>query len=824
MLFEVTNFEVAEPRAVKILDALQLQRPRTRRLGIRSRLWLLVLALGLPFLAYLALNAAHESAIERERAGQQLRAAAQLTAARLDDHVSDVRQLLGTLSHVLSADAESTERNDAILRSIRPQLPKHINNVTVWTRAGENIGSLDPRMRAAPFNIADRAYFQAALQARDLVAEGPITSRSNGESIAVLAFPLFDHDQVAGVVAASTRLNQVQALLDPRGELPKDTVITVINSDGIILARSIDPARWIGKAVPVPGGFESRLQQGSGVAEITSIDRTDRIFGFAGTKALSWLVYVGMPTEAALAPLRARLVQGLSIGAALLLIGLGLAAWVAEQISRPLRRLGADAATLAAGDLTHRTRVRASGETGQLAATLNRMAEELEERTASLQRSEQRLRQVTDNLPLLISYLDPEQRFRFANQAYRDWLGVDPAALIGTSLRDLYGEEVYASGVREHVEAALRGTKVVYERTMPTLRGERYVQVTAVPQHDDDGAVQGLYVMIHDISERRDAELRQARSEERLSLALEGSGQALFDWDIRANRIYHSAQASVLRGGPAIETTCAPAELQAFVHPDDIETLLARLKDAVKGTTPLYHAEYRVRTASGGWFWLRSRGHVVERDARGRALRLAGTDADISQRKATEQRLRDLAELDSLTGLPNRGLFLDRLQQGLLRAARRGQPMALLFLDIDHFKRINDTLGHEAGDQLLKVFAQRLVAAVRKSDTVARLAGDEFTVILEELHDVADAQALADKLVAAVREPVVLAGRAVQVTTSIGVAMSHPEETDGAALLRRADSALYEAKRRGRDGWWRDQEEPARGVAANCGRPSQAIG
>jgi len=802
---------------VKSPDPVGVRLPRLWRLGIRSRLWLLVLVLSLPFLAYLALNAARESAVERERAGQQLRAAAQLTAARLDDHLGDLRQLLGTLSHVLSADAGSTERNDAILRSIKPQLPKHINNVTVWTRAGENIGSLSPGLRAAPFSISDRAYFQAALRARDLVAEGPITSRSNGESIAVLAFPLFDHDQVVGVVAASTRLNQVQALLDPRGELPKDTVITVINSDGIILARSIDSARWIGKSVPVPGGFENRRQEGSGVTEITSIDGKDRIFGFAGTKALSWLVYVGMPTQAALAPLRARLVQGLSIGAALLLIGLGLAAWVAEQISRPLRRLGADAAMLAAGDLTHRSRVKASGETGQLAATLNRMAEELEERTASLKRSEQRLRQVTDNLPLLISYLDPEQRFRFANQAYRDWLGVDPVALIGWSLRDLYGEEVYA-GVREHVEAALRGIKVVYERAMPTLKGERHVQVTIVPQHNDDGVVQGLYVMIHDISARRDAELRQARSEERLSLALEGSEQALFDWDIRANRIYYSAQASVFRGGPAVETTCAPAEMQVFVHPDDIETVLARLKDAVKGTTPLYHAEYRVRTASGGWVWLRSSGHVVERDADGRALRLAGTDADISQRKATEQRLRDLAELDSLTGLPNRGLFLDRLQQGLLRAARHGQPMALLFLDIDHFKRINDTLGHEAGDQLLRVFAQRLVTTVRKSDTVARLAGDEFTVILEELHDVADAQALADKLVAAVREPVVLAGRTVQVTTSIGVAMCHPEEADGAALLRRADAALYEAKRRGRDGWWQAREQPALAVVANSDR------
>jgi hypothetical protein len=119
---------------------------------------------------------------------------------------------------------------------------------------------------------------------------------------------------------------------------------------------------------------------------------------------------------------------------------------------------------------------------------------------------------------------------------------------------------------------------------MATRRGERYVQVTMVPQFDDDGAVQGLYVMVHDISERCEAELLQARSEERLSLALEGSGQSLFDWDIRANRIYCSAQASAFRGGPAVETTCDPAELRAYIHPDDIATVLARQNDALEGT------------------------------------------------------------------------------------------------------------------------------------------------------------------------------------------------------------------------------------------------
>jgi diguanylate cyclase (GGDEF)-like protein len=201
---------------------------------------------------------------------------------------------------------------------------------------------------------------------------------------------------------------------------------------------------------------------------------------------------------------------------------------------------------------------------------------------------------------------------------------------------------------------------------------------------------------------------------------------------------------------------------------------------------------------------VRARGRVVERNDEGRAVRLAGTYADINERKLSEQRLRHLAEFDTLTDLPNRAQFMERLQSSMHRATH-SSPMALLFLDIDHFKKINDTLGHEAGDQLLKVFAQRMQASVRQSDMVARLAGDEFTIVLEGLRDKTDARVLAGKLVETLREPIALAGKFFEVTASVGIAMCRPGETDDTALLRRADMALYEAKRRGRNGYFCDE-------------------
>lgn len=305
------------------------------QLGIRRRLLLLVVTLGLPFAVYLTLSAERQSVVEREGARQKMLAAAQLTAARLDDHVGNMEQLLATLSHVLGSSVEDTQRNDAVLRSLAPHLPAHVNNVTVWTRSGENIGAFDPQLRAKPISVADRKYFQAALHAHGLVVEAPVVSRANGEAIVVFAFPLLRDGDVIGVVAASTRIKPLQTLLDPKGSLPGGAVVTVVDSAGIVLTRSLDPAQWIGKRVPVSQDVITRnFSLGAGVSEASSLDGIHRIFGFSSTKAVPWLVYVGVPSDAALAPVRARLYENLALGGAML-----LAAWC-SQAGWPSRFLG----------------------------------------------------------------------------------------------------------------------------------------------------------------------------------------------------------------------------------------------------------------------------------------------------------------------------------------------------------------------------------------------------------------------------------------------------------------------------------------------------
>jgi diguanylate cyclase (GGDEF)-like protein/PAS domain S-box-containing protein len=295
---------------------------------------------------------------------------------------------------------------------------------------------------------------------------------------------------------------------------------------------------------------------------------------------------------------------------------------------------------------------------------------------------------------------------------------------------------------------------------------------------------------------------RIINSEERLKLALDASKLALWDWNLVNGQIYLSEQWRTILGGNTEPTLTTLPQLQQLVHPDDIPPLQNHLRETLKGNIQQYNFEHRVRTLSGEWKWIRSSGQVVERDRSGRALRLTGTNTDINMRKQAELQLTHQATHDQMTGLPNRELFYDRLMQAMTRSQRNKSLMAVLYLDIDKFKGINDSLGHAMGDALLKGFSRRLESCVRAIDTVARLGGDEFSVILGELSTRDDGLRIADKIVVTMRPEFELEYRTITTTTSVGIAFY-----DGAAgvnsdvLIKKADEALYEAKGAGRNNY-----------------------
>jgi diguanylate cyclase (GGDEF)-like protein/PAS domain S-box-containing protein len=291
-----------------------------------------------------------------------------------------------------------------------------------------------------------------------------------------------------------------------------------------------------------------------------------------------------------------------------------------------------------------------------------------------LQASEQLLRAVTDNLPVLIAYVDRDERLRFLNATFQDWLGIDPVQALGQPLREVIGPVLYEQR-REHLQRALGGERVQFDVESQVRGGQHCLQTVYIPDLQPDGQVAGIYAL-------------------------------------------------------ATEVTAL---------------------------------------------------------------------------KAVERQLSALARFDTLTGLANRYQFNEKLPEAIARTQRTGKAMALMFLDVDHFKAINDGHGHAVGDAVLKEVALRLQHSVRATDTVARLAGDEFVVILENLHGVRESQLVARKILAQINRPFVIEGQELAVTMSIGVACHRRGTVAADDLLDRADQALYAAKAAGRN---RFQMEP----------------
>ncbi|WP_085655970.1 EAL domain-containing protein [Pseudomonas sp. B11(2017)] len=266
---------------------------------------------------------------------------------------------------------------------------------------------------------------------------------------------------------------------------------------------------------------------------------------------------------------------------------------------------------------------------------------------------------------------------------------------------------------------------------------------------------------------------------------------------------YGHAAADLVEGGEWIEK---------LIHPDDrakVDAAMARVLDRDASGASI---EFRLRTGQGDWRWVENR-YIPVRDAAGRLLEVEGIILDITERRQAEEKMALLARTDGLTGLANRATLIERLHQAFAAARRGAMPFAVFYLDLDHFKRINDTLGHPVGDLLLQEVAQRIKASVRENDVIARLGGDEFAILQLEVSDPTQAAALAAKIRDVLLLPYDLAGNVLRISVSIGVCLYSAASTHADNLLGQADMALYRAKETGRNQFHFHSEEINQEVA-----------
>lgn len=322
--------------------------------------------------------------------------------------------------------------------------------------------------------------------------------------------------------------------------------------------------------------------------------------------------------------------------------------------------------------------------------------------------------------------------------------------------------------------------------------------------------VSGFNRLLVELDQRQQALME---SEERWKFALEGSGDGVWDWNIQTGEAHYSKRWKEMLGFAENEVQNKASEWSDRVHPEDISKVMAAIQAHIDAKTPSAEMEFRMLCKDGRWTWILGRGIVASRTCDGRPLRLVGTNTDITARRQLEEQIRQQALLDALTGLPNRRMLSDRLAQAMASSTRTGHYGALMVIDLDNFKALNDAHGHAAGDLLLVEVGRRLRSCAREMDTVARTGGDEFVVVIGDLGNtrgdaVLQAEFVAEKLRASLSAPYLLTsgndGRAEpriehRCTASIGVALFVDHETTPDDVLKSADSAMYQAKGAGRN-------------------------
>lgn len=396
--------------------------------------------------------------------------------------------------------------------------------------------------------------------------------------------------------------------------------------------------------------------------------------------------------------------------------------------------------------------------------------------------------------------LDARWRMIFVSQGCLALTGYSPAELVqdaAISWEDITQSQDRAR-VRAHIEAAVRsGQRFAVEYRITTKSGQtQWVLERGVAVADERGetVIEGF---MSDVSSQRETLEALRQAELRYRSIFEHASEGIFQT---------TPDGSYLAANPAL------ARIYGYASP---ETLIAGLDDigrrlyvksgqrerfrqlmALHGEVLNFESE--IYRADGSRIWISENAHAV-RDAYGQLLYYEGTVQDISERKSYQEQLERQANHDMLTGLPNRILLADRIGQGIARAARLGYFLAVVFIDLDNFKFINDSLGHGAGDELLKEVASRLRQCVRHSDTVARLGGDEFVLLLNDHYRVQSIIQQLRRVLAEIARPLKLAGREFQIGASLGVALCPQDGADAATLLRHADIAMYAAKSRGRN-------------------------
>jgi diguanylate cyclase (GGDEF)-like protein/PAS domain S-box-containing protein len=770
--------------------------PRSLKARMTSVVVLLVLGAA-AVVTTIALLAAERDM--KEVIGRQQYALLTGAAAYLDEQLQAKSTFLAAVAETLPLASLTPEGLRAALVR-HPTVGAEFSNIVAFDVKAGLVANLRESGLSRSVNAAARPYFEQTVQQRRGLISPPFRSALSGLPVVLLTQPVFGPDgAVAYVIGGSIDLLNSDFFARFTALTPsRSGYVFVMTGDGILISHP-DKSRLLTHVNEERPGrnlaTEKALAGFQGWTEAKNRDGEPGIYSYRRLVRTDWIVGARYPNKEAFAPMLATRWQAV-LAAGLFALLAGTLGWFAiHRLLRPLERLRGSLDTIRhGGGGAELLRSGGADEIGELSKALYELTAERQRAEKLTRESERRARLVADNLPLMVAYLDRGLHYRFCNEHYRTVLGRDPKEMLGRTVGDLLGPEVVERW-RPEIERVLAGERVHAEREGEELGRHLHLMVDMVPDVAPDGSIPGFYIMSMDITERKEAELAQAASERRLRLVADHLPVLIAAIDREHRFLFVNAAFQHWLG---IDPRSLPGRpVREGVGQRSYEILKPWLERALNGEMVSYEAPGR----RNGEPVIYETTLVPEVADDGSVPAVYALSSDVTRSRANEQELARQAQRDALTGIANRRLFEAVLAQAIERARRQRCGLALAYLDIDNFKGINDSLGHGAGDVVLKEFAARLAGSVRASDTVARLAGDEFVIVFEQLAHVEEAHTLARKILDTVRHPVALNRGPLPITTSIGIAIHSGDWETAESLTARADAALYEAKRRGRDGY-----------------------
>jgi diguanylate cyclase (GGDEF)-like protein/PAS domain S-box-containing protein len=424
---------------------------------------------------------------------------------------------------------------------------------------------------------------------------------------------------------------------------------------------------------------------------------------------------------------------------------------------------------------------------------------EIKAAQAAIEDKERQLRSVIDSVPTPMCYVDDGTHYRYVNDAFLEYIGRRADEVIGHTVREVLGDERWVL-LEPVVERVRTGETLAVERLVRFADGRSRWMIVRLSPRFIDGIYRGYYATTSDIHEQKLVEQELRRANTVLSAHFDNTPLAVIEWDTEMRIVRWSGQAEKIFGWSAAETLGRTLQGWRHIYEEDCESAVSMIRALFEGRERHATLLYRNYRKDGSVIWVEWHNSAL-RDENGRVISILSLAQDVSSRIQAEERLQFMATHDGLTGLPNSVLLNDRLEAALARSHRAKTRVGVMFLDLDRFKDVNDTLGHRVGDALLKELARRIRGVLRQSDLLARISGDEFIVLLEDVPEPAAPEHVARKILDEVRRPFHVEGHEIHVSGSLGLAV-HPEDgADGETLLKNADAAMYHAKELGRNGF-----------------------